>query len=228
MKIPYQLIRSNRRTLSLMINEQGALVVHAPKQMLVRDITQFIELKQHWIYEKQALRKARQSELLSLDPISCAALPYLGQSLPIRYAALPFVIRYHDTLLVPNQGDPKAHIRAWQKAQAPLVLIPRVDSQASRMGLRATQIAFTTAKKRWGSMKSDGSLRLNAALIHCPTELIDYVIVHELAHLAHPNHSPAFHAYVRSILPNEQALQNALKSLSYLTTMLDAKEIDAH
>mgnify|MGYP003294350676 CR=1 FL=1 len=76
------------------------------------------------------------------------------------------------------------------------------------------------AKTRWGSMKSDGSLRLNAALMHCPPPLIDYVIVHELSHRVHMNHSPAFHAHTEKYLPDARQRRAALKQCGAYLTLL--------
>ena len=89
-----------------------------------------------------------------------------------------------------------------------------------RMGLQVKSIRYTAAKRRWGSMRADGCLRLNAALMHCPMELCDYVIVHELAHIVHPDHSPAFHALVRSVLPGADALRVRMRDFAGVTALL--------
>ena len=60
-------------------------------------------------------------------------------------------------------------------------------------------------------MSSDKAMRLNAALVHCPARHIDYVIVHELCHILHPDHSPAFHAAVRSFLPGADTLRAEMR-----------------
>lgn len=90
----------------------------------------------------------------------------------------------------PAAGDARALLRDWRKRRAGEVLTPRVHLWENRMGLNVRSITYTAAKRRWGSMRADGCLRLNAALMHCPMALCDYVIVHELAHLTHPDHSP--------------------------------------
>ncbi|NLO84305.1 MAG: M48 family metallopeptidase [Clostridiales bacterium] len=220
MKIPYQLIRSDRRTLSLTINEQGALIARSPQRMSIRDIERFIHQKENWIAQKQALVRTRRQAHTSFDPITSGFFPYLGKPLPIRYAAIPFVIQYQGTLLVPNTGDPKSHLLAWLKAQSPILLAPIIHTWSEQMQLAPSSVAYTTAKKRWGSMSSKHALRLNTALLCCDPSLIDYVVVHELAHIRHPNHSPAFHAHVQRYLPDHHSRRQRLKSLGYLTTLL--------
>ena len=79
-----------------------------------------------------------------------------------------------------------------------------------------------------GQHEAGGCLRLNAALMHCPMALCDYVIVHELAHLTHPDHSPAFHALVRATLPCADELRARMRAFAGVTTLLAApKEDDA-
>lgn len=89
-------------------------------------------------------------------------------------------------------------------------------------GLNVRSITYTAAKRRWGSMRADGCLRLNAALMHCPMALCDYVIVHELAHIVHPDHSPAFHALVRTTLPDADALRVRMRAFGGVTGLLAA------
>lgn len=60
------------------------------------------------------------------------------------------------------------------------------------MGRAAPELVVRRLKKRWGSLSPSGRLTLNADLVRAPVECIDYVIVHELCHMEHPHHGPAF------------------------------------
>lgn len=222
MKKQYELIRSDRRTLSVSINGKGALVVRAPKRMPLTQIEAFLAQKERWIEQKQALVRENAPEPFVVK--EGARLPYLGGALPIKLCDLRNCTLGEDCLLVPERGDALAHLRKWRKAQAARVLMPRVDMWAQRTGIHPTAVGFGQARSRWGSMTSTGSLRLNAALLHCPLELTDYVIVHELTHRLHPNHSPAFHEQVRRFLPGADSLRARLKLLSGYTTLLNHEE----
>ena len=104
--------------------------------------------------------------------------------------------------------------------QAAALVTPRVEYWAVATGLQPLKTAYGNAKSRWGSMNvAARSLRLNAALVHLPQVLVDYVVVHELVHLIHPNHSAAFHAEVRRILPDADDRRKALKAYAYLLQM---------
>ena len=217
MKIPYRLVRSDRRTLSLTIESGGALVARAPFRMPLGQIEAFIERKRAWIERKQAQSPPRPMPLVLRDG---ARLPWLGAELRLAFSDLPLCVDFGGWLLLPRGGDVLARLRDWRKRRAAEALTPRVRLWESRMGLRVQSISYTAAKRRWGSMRADGRLRLNAALMHCPRELCDYVIVHELAHIVHPDHSPAFHALVRSVLPGADTLRARMRDFAGVTALL--------
>lgn len=219
MEIPYRLIRSDRRTLSLTVESGGALVARAPLRMPVGEIEAFIERKRAWIERKRAEAPPRPAPFAPQDG---ACLPWVGGELRLAFCGLPLCVDFDGWLLAPRDGDALARLRDWRKRRAAEVLTPRVHLWESRMGLRVQSIHYTSARRRWGSMSADGRLRLNAALMHCPMELSDYVIVHELAHRIHPDHSPAFHALVRATLPHADALRVRMREFAGVTTLLAA------
>lgn len=213
---PYQLKRSKRRTLSICVDQEGALVVHAPLKMAKRDIEAFILQKRDWIASKQALVLQRPR----FAPEDGQQLPWLGGWLTVRLCGVPMAMDREGWLLVPKAGDAWQHLRQWRMQRAEALLGPRVAYWTAVTGLTPQSVRYTNARKRWGSMTSRGDMRLNAALLHCPAEMCDYVIVHELCHLLHPDHSPAFHAKVRSFLPEADGIRGRMKPLGYLTELL--------
>ena len=132
-------------------------------------------------------------------------------------------------LTLPRTGRPAQQVLNWLAEQARRELPSYVEKWSRRMQVYPTSLSFGYAKARYGSMASDGRMRLNVALMHFPSQYIDYVVVHELAHRVHPDHSPAFHAYVESVLPGAGQLRKKMKTLSgYLTLLreLNEKELD--
>jgi len=75
-------------------------------------------------------------------------------------------------------------------------------------------LALSSARTRWGSCSAQGGIRLNWRLIHLPPAIVDYVVVHELAHLRHMNHGPRFWALVESVCPEYRALRAELRRLA--------------
>lgn len=97
--------------------------------------------------------------------------------------------------------------------QARTLFTQRLNHFAPLLGVRYTQLRLSNARTRWGSANSRGHIALNWRLIHLAPELIDYVVVHELSHLRHMNHSPAFWATVASILPDHAQRRLALRGV---------------
>ena len=216
--IEYRLIRSDRRTLSISVDREGALVVRAPKRVSRQEIEAFISSRQEWINrQRQAVSQAfAQVPLLEEG----SALPFWGSTLIITFRNVSKAVCQEGMLWLPGTGDPVQHARKWRMQQAASLITPRVEYWAAQTGLRPQKTAYGNARTRWGSMNArTRSLRLNAALVHLPQELVDYVIVHELVHILHPDHSSAFHAAVRRVLPDADQRRKALKGYACLVQM---------
>lgn len=93
-------------------------------------------------------------------------------------------------------------------------LVPRVEYFAGVMDLKFSTLKFRKMRSRWGSCSSKRTITLNSELLKVKKELIDYVIVHELAHLVHMNHSKDFHSLVESYLPSSKILRRELRGVS--------------
>ncbi|MCD4668785.1 MAG: M48 family metallopeptidase [Sulfurimonas sp.] len=96
-------------------------------------------------------------------------------------------------------------------------IIPRVEYFSNLMNLKYNEIKFRKMKGRWGSCSSKRVLTFNTELIKTKKELIDYVVVHELAHLKHMNHSKVFHSLVDEYLPNSKFYRIELKKTKFST-----------
>jgi predicted metal-dependent hydrolase len=95
-------------------------------------------------------------------------------------------------------------------------LTQRISEYSQIMKLGYTGLKFRKMKSRWGSCNSRREITLNTQLIKVKKDLIDYVIVHELAHLVHMNHSKKFHNLVEEYLPNSKLLRKKLKNVRLL------------
>lgn len=100
------------------------------------------------------------------------------------------------------------------RQQARRVLPPRLSFLARQYGFYYQRNYLSHASTRWGSYTGRGTISLNIALMKLPAELIDYVIIHELCHTRHPNHSKQFWLEVERILPNFRQLRRRLKEHS--------------
>lgn len=213
----YTLVRSRRKTIALSMDRAGLLTVRAPYQAAQTQIEAFVREKQNWICKTRA-HMASLPPQRKLTVAEGAGLPYLGRELVIHLADARKARREGSTLLV-SEANPASAV-AWLEAQARRELQAKSLCLSQSMGLRYTSFRLTRAKGRWGSMSARGTLSLNRALILCPPEVIDYVIVHELCHIPHPDHSKAFWSCVERYMPDYRIKRNWLKAHGSLISFL--------
>ncbi len=104
------------------------------------------------------------------------------------------------------------HYYNFYKTEAQLYIPDRIIHFSQAMNLFPSELKFRRMKRRWGSCSSQGIITFNTLLIQLSKEQIDYVIVHELAHLKHLNHSAAFHQLVADSLPDAQRIHLSIKN----------------
>ncbi len=195
------LIRSDRRSLSLQLTADGEVVARAPRRMSATRVAAFVREKRGWIEQKQALARKRDALYAPVELSDGAALPYLGGTLALRFTRVQSPKREGETLLLPPGADEET-LRRWLREEARGLLEPRVKAYAARMGLEYSAIRITSAQTRWGSCSGKNSLNFTWRLAMCAPEAIDYVVVHELSHIRHKDHSRAFWALVERYCPD--------------------------
>ena len=129
---------------------------------------------------------------------------YLGKPYPITIHSMqPSLTLHRDGFHIPDGGDVmiKRQLAAWYREQALDIIMDRVTIYATKMKVSYQKITLKYMKTRWGSCSHQGNLNFNWTLIMAPLEVIDYVVVHELAHRIQFNHSPAFWALVNTHIP---------------------------
>ena len=221
----YVLRRSARRSHGFMINDDG-LHVTSPRGSTLADIDNAIRAKQHWILTKLFERSERRV-LRALTPtvewIDGATLPYLGGDIILR---LQDATRSHcvfdlDTRELKLGVTPglsewqiRERVKLWFQDEARRLFGERLDLYAPQVGVSYHSYAISSAGTRWGSCTVAGNIRLNWKLIHYPLALLDYVVIHELAHLREMNHSPRFWAVVGEVFPDYDGAKAALRKRS--------------
>lgn len=217
--LEYTLIRSSRKTLALNIDRDGRLIVRAPYRLSVEKIEQFIAEKADWIEKHTAavsLRTEQKNERLNVPPTE---LPLFGRLCPVvnekpyGYTDGVFYLPEGMTLesLVPYLH--KLYTRIAKEA-----LIPRVQTLSEQTGLMITAVKINSAKTRWGSCSAAKSVNLSHRLIAADPRLIDYVIIHELCHTVHMDHSHDFYRLVENFLPDYKERERGLKEVSRMLT----------
>ena len=207
----YSFLRARRKTLTIVVR-RGHVEVRAPRSAPTADIERFIRDKEAWI--RRRIEDARQT------PPRFAwregeRLAVLGE--PVRLVPGPGgVRRVQDRLEVPgSSGAPmmRAAVLEWLRGEAKKLFLERARHFAPLLGVPEPELRLSNARTRWGSCNARGRILLNWRLIHVPLRLVDYVVVHELAHLLHLNHSPQFWALVAGICPGYRAARRELNRL---------------
>ena len=219
--LDYRLLRSKRRTIGFLIDDEG-LRVTAPRWVTVAEIELTITEKRAWIFKK--INEQRERSVRRLQPPmewrDGARLPYLGADIVVRIAdSANTGIRFDEQARELHVSLPasateqqlKDRVQGWLQAEAKRVFAERLEIYASKLGVAFKGFALSSASTQWGSCTADGRIRLNWRLMHFALPNIDYVVAHELSHLREMNHGPQFWATVQSLLPEFETARKTLR-----------------
>lgn len=192
-----------KRTVALQVQPDGSVQVHAPLRTSLKWIEAFVASRARWIErrrrEVQAKRQAAQLVLTPETPV-----PYLGAYAPLAHYC-------PEARGMTDPAELRTELVLWYKKQARRELPARTAAWAEKTGLKPSKVLVSAPRQRWGSCNEKNEIRLSWRLILAPPELVDYVIVHELAHIPHKNHGRSFWNCVARFLPDWQARRKALR-----------------
>jgi len=200
-----QIIRTKRKSIALIVEPDGRLVVRAPMRISDADIKRLVKQKERWIREKQKQVKDKSTQSKPKVYMNGEEFLYLGKSYQLKIVAdLNPTLVLSRKFYLSRRALSKAEIAftEWYREQARAVITERVKLYATRHGFKYRKIRITSARTRWGSCSSMGNLNFTWRLVMAPPEVIDYVVVHELAHLRVNNHSKEFWKQVEGIMPD--------------------------
>ncbi len=181
-----------RKTITLQVKE-GAVIARIPQRISDRYVYDLIEARRDWIQTQIQKQQSRPPlPMPKTHWLSGEAVPFLGE---------PYLLSCN--------YDAQA-LKAWYLEQAKIVLVERTDYFATEMRLRPKQVIVKNQKTRWGSCSADNVIRYNWKIIQAPLDLVDYLIVHELAHIQHKNHGPHFWSKVSQFIENPLQCRKAL------------------
>jgi len=208
-----KIIRTKRRSISLIIDQNAKLVVRAPLRTPDKVIENFVQEKSLWIRQKidemEERPKASKKEFVNGENFL-----YLGEYYELRIIESGTIdIELTDTLCISRRILPYArnYLKDWYKAEAKRIILERSAFFIKITGYSPFSIKISNAEKRWGSCTSKGTINFSWRLIMAPMEIIDYVIVHEMVHLNQPDHSKIFWDKVGRILPDYKDRKKWLK-----------------
>ena len=210
-----QIIRSRRKTIALVIQPNGELLIRAPKRATKRQINAMLTQHADWIAKKQAQMREAKEKFAPHQFIEGEGFLYLGKSYPLHITgAKKTTLRLwgkNFQIAKSAQAHAEQLFTAWYKKEARKIFIERVEFYAKKYDFDYAKLKLSSARTRWGSCSSNGNINLTWRLVMAPLEIVDYVVVHELSHLREHNHSKAFWAQVEAILPDYKSRRKWLK-----------------
>ena len=208
--------RPGRTTLEITVERDASLSLKVPDQATSDQIVAFVAAKRSWIFRKLAEKDALFHPPVVKQLVDGEGFAYLGRShrlllvdndqdVPAKLERGRLRVRRADV-----SSDGVAVIRRWYQQTGSGWLAHRIEPWAARMGASAITIDVAGLGYRWGSVGRANKVNIHWATLQLPPALIDYVLVHELAHLEQINHTPRFWQLVGRAMPEFEQRKDAL------------------
>ncbi|MDI9478919.1 MAG: SprT family zinc-dependent metalloprotease [Bacillota bacterium] len=227
-EINYRIKRSKRKTIALFVDPEEGVIVRAPERLTDRQIRKIVKEKSNWIIKKQEeLKKIKNVNVKEF--INGEKLPFLGQLYELEVIETvdtrgvlialkdgKFQIKVFSNMKSYDRREEiKRKLIEWYKKEARTKYSERVEFYRKKLGVSYNKISIRDQKTRWGSCSNKGNLNFNWRLIMAPPSILDYIVVHELAHFIHANHGRDFWKLVENIIPDYREKREWLKINGY-------------
>lgn len=203
--------RSRRRTASLQVSPDNKVSIIVPDNLTPQKIAEIVERKRGWVISKIQSNEAVQYPARPKEFVSGESFTYLGRNyrlklvqgkpMPVEFKNGRFYVKV-DKRSNSIEDDVRATLTSWYKKHAISKFKQRTALYADRVGVDYRTIGIKDYKSQWGSCTKVGDLHFNWRVIIAPISIVDYVVVHELCHRRHHDHSPAFWKLLGRILPD--------------------------
>ena len=223
--IPVELrLNARRRTrIAVNIDPAGHVVLDAPEQTAPKDAEALVREHARWLrYRIKAVRE-ETAHLRRMGYLDGEVVPFLGDSLVLRLYEGDQAEQRGNELLVPmgDEENTRRLVRGWYSDQAALILPEIIEQYRTLPWLegRLPKWRHRFMKSQWGSCSAKGTISLNTHLVRTPRSLIEYVVLHELCHIKHHDHSRRFHALMSAHMPDWPQRSKALRR--HISLLLD-------
>lgn len=225
--IAFSLRRQPSRTVTrvvIHVEPDARVLVDAPDTAPLADVRAAVKKRARWLSQHVAAAKARLAHVLPREYVSGETLHYLGRRYRLKViidASVKTEARMRGafiTVTIPEQAPAtiRAALDAWYRQRAREFFADRLSTVAAPLRWvkqpPPTRLQFMTVQ--WGSCSPSGRITLNPLLVKAPRECIDYVLLHELCHLLHHNHSPKFYRTLDRHMPNWRVVKEKLDNMA--------------
>ena len=226
--IEYNVVRTDRKTVGITIDPVEGVIVRSPKKVSKEKIENIVNNKSDWILQKLTKLDDVKSTPAPKELLSGEKLPYLGRryrlkvikdsSISKKQAEVKLYQGKFIAKLSSSVVDDELRIKIlknklikWYRKHAEIKINNRVNKYKTQIGVKPNKVKIKKQKKRWGSCSNKGNLNFNWKLIMAPMSIVDYIVIHELAHLKYQNHSNEFWELVETIIPDYEKRQEWLR-----------------
>lgn len=206
--------RPDRRTLEITVERDASLSIKVPEGAPVDQITKYIQHKRPWIYRKLAEKDALAHPPVVKEIVDGEGFAYLGRNYRLLLVDDQDVsVKLERGRLRLRRADAASGarvIRRWYEHTGTAWASRRIRSWNRQLGAADVGVNITSLGYRWGSVRRPERVNVHWATMQLPPSLIDYVLVHELAHLGERNHTPRFWQLVGRLLPDYERRRDEL------------------
>ena len=213
--LEYSLRRSNRKSMGIAIERDGAIIVTAPHQAKFNEIEKFVSEKKIWIYQKLAKKKTLNREKPRREFVNGQGFLYLGKSYRLKLidngkmksARSPnvTVLRlWHGyfELAESEKANARNHFISWYRKQIKEQLKARIPRYDKRIGVTVKDTRILDLGHRWASCGRNGVINFNWRSVMAPVWVLDYILVHEMVHHIERGHTDRFWRLVSRVIPD--------------------------
>ncbi|WP_018923564.1 M48 family metallopeptidase [Salsuginibacillus kocurii] len=214
----------NRKDIKIAVDLVNGVVVYTPSDVDKNKLDEILQQKASWITQKLDELNEVKTNIEPKEFVSGEKLPYLGRNYrlkvfkePVQYASIQLK-QGRFIAVVPHgwsqdqiQQELEKHLIEWYRQYGLKKVLERTDYYQALLGVKPHSLQLRTQHKRWGTCTPKGDIYINWRIVMAPIHVIDYVIVHELAHLIVPEHNERFWQLVKSTLPDYEASKEWLR-----------------
>lgn len=197
--------RSNRKTVSIYIERDGTVSVLAPEKLTDEKLQEAIKSKEYLISKYLAEWQQLNDVRVAREYVNGQSFLYLGRNYRlgiINNQELPLILKNGYFLLSEREKDKaRQHFISFYKEKIKPRIENRVNLYKGHLGVNPKQVRVIELKNRWASCSNMGNLNFHWKCAMVPTDVLDYIIIHELAHLLHKNHTKAFWNEIDKVMP---------------------------
>ncbi|MBF7097414.1 M48 family metallopeptidase [Alkalibacter mobilis] len=218
-EIEYNVVKRKRKTAEIKIDSKGVITLTVPHHIDDARINKMISDKIHWIINKKSLIVEKNRKIKPVNFQQGDQLNFLGNKYTLNICGvksnksrIDFVeekIVFEGPIC--DRKIIKDELVKWYKIQGREIISSRVGFYSKYFDHIPTEIKVKEQKKRWGSCTYDNKLLFNWRIIMAPMEIIDYIVVHEMSHMKHKNHSRDFWCEVNRVYPEYKNCKDWLK-----------------